>query len=274
MQWLLKVLLLVVNFGDASAQSAAAAAQYSPASLRRLHADIDDDSDGKVSIDEILSFAKTSAKAIAQQSSASALSDFDKNGDGYLTLWEHLSSAHGGFFTVNEDYDNDEDYKRKRLSDKKLQTDLFAAADENGDGRISPDESTALYYPNREWNEDTATVAAKSTIAARDTDEDGMLSAKELFDIDDLENIDLSPFKLVDTDGDGYLNLEEVLTYETGHHVLQKDMQDMFEIADQDLDGKLSAQEIAQGNWHKSDLNAPRILGSWLAQSGYEEPDL
>eukprot|EP00913_Durusdinium_trenchii_P005363 g5003.t1 len=62
--------------------------------LRALHKKFDQNGDGKVSLTEVLEFARHMSKAIAGKDVASILEEIDTNKDGKLSLQEHLNDLH------------------------------------------------------------------------------------------------------------------------------------------------------------------------------------
>merc|ERR1712004_334215 len=87
--------------------------------LHRLHAKIDADGNGKVSLQEVMAFSHNISKSIASSDAKEMLGLETK--DGKLSLEEHISDTHVG----SEDSDED---KREKEERRKLETAKFKVA--------------------------------------------------------------------------------------------------------------------------------------------------
>merc|ERR1712083_774504 len=108
-----------------------------------------------------------------------------------------------------------------------LEAAKFQVADENKDGRLSPNELPALFYP--ETHDGSLELTAKATMRQKDLNGDGLLTPKEFWDGDAVDDEDMatkkkSDFQKLDKDADGLLNLEELKAWESGMFHTQEAM--------------------------------------------------
>ena len=106
----------------------------------------------------------------------------------------------------------------------KAPVDRFAQADANKDGKLSPNEASDYYVI--------------AVFASLDANKDGKLSLSECA-------VDGAPatvknFKKRDLNHDGYVTLQEAITYARKHGLVVKE----FAKADKNHDGYLSRQEV------------------------------
>jgi Ca2+-binding EF-hand superfamily protein len=210
----------------------------SPEQLHKIMSKIDADSNGKVSLDEVLQFSDLTQKQIAGKESKNILEEIDSDKDAKISL-EELMNSFG-----ESDPGDKEVTARKAVEEKK-----FKAADADGDGLLNEVELSALYYP--ETHEGVLQIATQYTLETKDTDKDGFLTAKEFWEGDQVAGEEIgaseeeaAEFKTLDKDGSGNLDLEELKPWESGrHHVIQS-MQKLFEAADTDKDQHMTAEEV------------------------------
>merc|ERR1712080_81703 len=77
----------------------------------------------------------------------------------------------------------------------------------------------------------------------------GKLSLKELYGDIGAEDESMDSlgkeFKGLDKDGDGLIDKIEMMPYESGHHWMENGIKQIFDIADADQDGHVTADELA-----------------------------
>jgi len=78
-------------------------------------------------------------------------------------------------------------------------------------------------------------------------------------------------FKKLDKDGDGHLDVHELMPWESGESHVEHAMARLFEHADTDKDGHVSAKELAEAREKLAGSDAHHYLTEWTA---YSHPDL
>ena len=134
---------------------------------------------------------------------------------------------------------------------KQLEKQKFQLADVSGDGKLNIEELPNLFYP--ETHEGVLGVVTENTMKTKDNNGDGKLTAKEFWAGDALDEEmrdapiseeEEADFKKLDSNGDGFIELKEMKFWESGKFHTQQAMEKMFEIADKDKDGHVTAQEL------------------------------
>merc|ERR1712224_944294 len=99
-------------------------------------------SDGRLTIDEILGFAKTARHEMAISRTRESFQDIDEDKDGKISLQELLVDKFGppDPDDVQPDPDN---LKREKV----MVEAMFKVADEDGDGFLDEKQLTAVYAP-------------------------------------------------------------------------------------------------------------------------------
>merc|ERR1719261_379408 len=138
--------------------------------MHALHGKFDLDANGRVSFEELKSFATTMRLQIAQKDIHTILDEMDLNKDKQLSLEELLKDMY------MQSEGSEEDAKEIN-SRKELETQKFKAADHNSDGMLSAEELPALFYP--ETHPGVLELTAGATLTLKDTNKDGKLTAKE-----------------------------------------------------------------------------------------------
>jgi len=205
--------------------------------LHRLHAKIDADGNGKVSLQEVMAFSHNISKSIASSDAKGMLGSETK--DGKLSLEEHISDTHVG----SEDSDED---KREKEERRKLETAKFRVADLNGDGIVDSTELPALFFP--EAHPHVLQVVVQDAMRRKDADGDGKLTKKEFHqddpDMEEMVEEDKEEFTKLDTNGDGFVDYDELLVLESGRFHEEEAMKLLFNLADKDGDMQLTAEEF------------------------------
>ncbi|KIO32672.1 hypothetical protein M407DRAFT_18431 [Tulasnella calospora MUT 4182] len=128
-------------------------------------------------------------------------------------------------------------------------TELFEKFDRNHDNKISYDEFLEILH--NEGGEDVTEEKARAAFGEWDTNGDGVIDFKEYWSGVTLKKRGLlneaekSVFRMFDQDGDGFLQLEDVLRiFGGGADDLKDALGSLFKDADADGDGKLNLEEF------------------------------
>jgi len=231
--------------------------------LRNMHAKFDGDGDGRVSLQEVMSYASEVGAQIAAKDIGSIIEEIDTSKDGKLSLEEHLTDIH------NQADGGDEAEMKEVEARKVVETEKFKAADNNGDKVLDHAELPALFYP--ETHEGVLAVTVAETMRQKDADKDGKLSSKEFWESDDAEGSDMelseeedADFRKLDKNGDGFLDLAELRDWESGRFHTQDAMQKLFDIVDKDSDMHLTADEMAAAKDEIAGSDAQYHLIEWV----------
>ena len=237
----------------------------SPEQLRALHAKFDKNKDGKVSLKEILDFAHHMSRAIAGKDVAAILEEIDADKDGKLSLQEHLNDLH------QQAAGGDEEELKELDGRKEVETEKFKAADADKDQLLSPQEVASLFYP--ETSPAVLEVVVRDTMKSKDKNGDGMLSAKEFWEFmeedgeEQLSEEEMADFQKLDKDGNGFLSLEELRSWESGVFHTEAAMMKLLEIADKDGDMMATAEELEQAREELANSDAQYHLIEWAEHS-------
>jgi len=212
--------------------------------LQRLHAKLDGDGDGRVSLQEVMAYADTVGVQIAKKDIGTILEEVDTSKDGKLSLEEHLKDIQ------DQEDGGDEAVMKELAARKEVETAKFKAADSNGDQLLDRSELPGLWYP--EIHEGVLTVAATESMRQKDVDKDGKLGPKEFWENDEAQGSDVElsdeeerDFRKLDKDSNGFLDIAELRDWESGRFHTRDAMQRLFDIVDKDSDMHITVQEIA-----------------------------
>jgi len=227
---------------------------FPPDQLRKLHSMIDSNGDGKVSLEETMRYSHSTGKEIAAKDVVQIKERMKLTTDGGVALEDHLS------------------YIRSIFSDgdarKELETAKFKAADANGDGLIDDSELPSLSYP--ETHEAVMAVVIANAMRSKDSDKDGVLTMREFWASDFTAGRDYkfsteekADFALLDKDGDGVLNLDELGRWESGRFHTETTLKKFFEAADKDGDMHMTAAELVEGAGHMETTDSQMHFMQW-----------
>lgn len=226
-----------------------------------LHAKFDQNGDGKVSLSEVLDFARHMSKAIAGKDVSAILEEIDTDKDGKLSLQEHLNDLH-------QQADGGDEAEMKELESRKVvETAKFKAADVDKDQILSAHEVASLFYP--ETNPAVLEVVVQDTMKMKDKDGDGVLSAKEFWEFgeedgeEQLSEEEMQDFQKLDKDGNGVLNMEELRAWESGLFHTEAAMIKLIQIADKDGDMQATAEELENAREELANSDAQYHLIEW-----------
>mmetsp|Transcript_12098 Transcript_12098/g.31056 ORF Transcript_12098/g.31056 Transcript_12098/m.31056 type:complete len:307 (-) Transcript_12098:207-1127(-) len=237
----------------------------SPQQIRSMHGKMDKNTDGKASIDEVLAFSNEMRKIIARKDIRSILDGMDINKDGKVDLDEFLKDM-GSLYDEEAGAEDKKEMARR----KALETQKFKLADRSGDGMLDVEELPALFYP--ETHEGVLEFVTLDVMKSKDLNGDGKLTAKEFWqgDAHDPEQRDAEiseeekeDFKKLDANGDGVIDLAEMKHWESGRFHAKDAITKMFEIADKDKDGHVTADELDAAREQIAGSDAQYHLMEW-----------
>jgi Ca2+-binding EF-hand superfamily protein len=256
----------------------------SPEAIRAMHAKIDSNKDGKASMAEVMAFSDMMRKKMASKDIRTILDEMDTDKDGTLSMDEFMKDMeqwNGPPSVPDEGSDDDdemgapayewtEEDKKEAEARKQLEKQKFQLADVSGDGKLSLEELPNLFYP--ETHDGVLGVVTESTMKAKDTNGDGKLTAKEFWSGDSpdpemreqpISAEEEADFKKLDANGDGFIETSEMKLWESGKFHTQQAMQKMFELADKDKDGHVTAQELENAREQIAGSDAQYHLMEW-----------
>jgi Ca2+-binding EF-hand superfamily protein len=256
--------------------------------MTALFEKIDTDKDGKMSMPEIIAFWKITRKGMLHQNNAQDMELMDTNKDKKVSLEEFIKEEEEQELEVEKETG---DARRKAF--RELETAKFKAADKNSDGFLDEHELPDAVYG--ETHDEIVRIMAAHHLKSKDTNGDGKLNEKEFHELGEdpkvgeeikategaeagkVEEKDAKmaeeeaesdkesaeEFKKQDTDGDGQLNLEELVHYESGVFHMTLDMKTLFEACDGDKDSHITLKELTD-NLHSIDGSAANDhLNEW-----------
>lgn len=213
--------------------------------LRGLHEKFDLNGDGKVSMPELLEYTKKAHGILGQKDITSVIEKIDVNKDDKLSLEELLPGW---------DASPDESLNKK----------MFIAADANADGDLDEKELFNLLYP--EAHSSVLPLQATSAIKKKDLSGDGKLSLLEFAETSDrgtVSETERTDFNHLDKDEDGYLDHNELKDWISGQYHAEKAVMQVFDSADGDNDGHISADDLIAARERLQDVSVRHSLIAW-----------
>lgn len=227
----------------AAAGAAVGAAQESEAPLtakemQRLHKHFDIDRDGKASSAEILQFSVSLREKVARKDVGLILEALDTSKDQKVSLEEHMAD-----WSKEPGWENNNNFNTV----KEVETQKFYAADSDGDRLLNSEELLSLFYPG--MHNAVLRIATAGTLKQRDNDDDGKLTEREFWldgNDDDIQTSEeeKSDFERLDKNRDGFLDVDELLVWESGEFSTELSLAQLFKTADADEDGHVTAAEL------------------------------
>jgi len=207
--------------------------------LRKLHPLIDADANGKLSLDEIMHFYRNTRKTSAAKEAPGIIKEFDGNKDGKVSLDELWKNMYG---EPDKDDIGDSDDIARREKYFAWEQDKFKVADADSSGFL--DETEFLHFFHPDLHDDMGLVVAKQTMEERDEDKDGLLTLDEFWAGRGAHGTDEDMFHKTDKDGSGKVDMNELLSWESGEVQVVKEMEGFMKLADTDGDQHVTSAEL------------------------------
>eukprot|EP00929_Paragymnodinium_shiwhaense_P039464 TRINITY_DN20712_c0_g1_i3.p1 TRINITY_DN20712_c0_g1~~TRINITY_DN20712_c0_g1_i3.p1 ORF type:complete len:311 (+),score=71.61 TRINITY_DN20712_c0_g1_i3:97-933(+) len=227
--------------------------------LEKLIAGVDRDKDSKMTVAELLKFGEEMRITAAHEGIDYILKgdghalgrDFDK--DGRLSLDEFMA---GDLISGLPEHEQG------------MEREKFRVADKDGDGFLKGVEVANAFFP--ESHHGVLEVVAKQTLTRKDANNDGLLTLEEFWFGDvpvehryELRDSHKKDFEAVDKDGNGKVDIKELMHFESGSYHINKALQDLLRTADEDKDGHLTVDEIFEARDEIEDMEAHYHLLAW-----------
>jgi Ca2+-binding EF-hand superfamily protein len=207
--------------------------------LHKLHGHMDGDGDGQLSLPEALTYANAVGKAIEDVEVDEILTEVDTSKDGYVSLGEFVAD-------LKKQYADEEEAQLQQREEK--ETARFFAADLNNDRMLQPHELKGLYFPD--LHDGSPSLSLQEAFGDMDEDGDGRLSPDEFWGLEKgrqvMSDDEQATFTKLDADMDTYLSIDEFRVWEMGHFSRDEAMEQLFALADKDDDGHLTKHEVAE----------------------------
>jgi len=228
---------------------------------RALHAKMDADKDGKVSMAEVLVFAKIMRLHVAKKDIHTIVDEMDGDKDGKISLPEFLKDL--------EQQSEGEEDKAQAATEKELETAKFKAADEDGNGLLDTNELPGLFYP--ETHDGVLTLMAQATLKSKDLDGNGELTSKEFWQADSPDGSaseeEQSDFAYLDVDKSGTLSAQELKAWESSSYRTEESLKKLLELGDKDNDGMVTADELDSAREVIASSDAHYHMAEWAEHS-------
>mmetsp|Transcript_72872 Transcript_72872/g.160886 ORF Transcript_72872/g.160886 Transcript_72872/m.160886 type:complete len:268 (+) Transcript_72872:44-847(+) len=256
------LLCLAIAAGDDAADVVDVPQQLMSAEkLRRIHQAVDKNKDGKVSVAEVVDFARHMNQVITSKEVQGILNELDKDQDGKLSWQEHLQDLHR-FHDPPEDAD--EEMLKEFETRVAFEKEKFTAADVDKDHFLSPEEAVFLFLP--ETHPEVLDVVVNDIMKTKDKDADGYLSPQEMWEFSAQEGLSeeaMEDFQKLDKDGNHLLDAQEVRAWESGLFHTESEMLRLIEVADKDGDMEATAEELENAREDLEDSLAQYHLNEW-----------
>lgn len=243
------------------------------ADLRKMFRWFDADKDGRASLDEIMQFSMDMRQKVAAADAHTVIDEMDTDHSKTLS-WEEVEADVAQW---GHSPDEDASAKSQRMEVERAK---FNEADSNKNGVLDAPEMPGYFYP--ETNPSVLEVMTVAAMKENDRNGDGKLSPKEFWaadlaqgdddqgekDVNDasLTEEEETDFKMLDLNKDNYLGLDELRAWESGEFHTREAMRKMIEVADQDHDMHITADELVKAREKIAGMDAQYSLTEWIEQ--------
>lgn len=219
-----------------------------------MHAILDSDGDGKVSMSEGLTYVREQRKNVSYTSINLILADMDFNKDERVDMQEFEKDL--------PNWKMDEDEKEDAVQ-------RFSKFDSDQDGLLDKTELPLFLY----WLID---------FRKADRNHDDGLTFKEFHrnaakkspqGVPGVKPEDKDVFKGLDVDGNKRLSLQEYVHYKTGTYAAEEALKKLFELADKDADMHISRRELVKSRESMGLSSAYYHLKDWAKHEGVLEKE-
>jgi len=239
-----------------------------PDDMKNVHSKIDKNGDGKISLAEVLEFSHDMRKEMAIKQVMEYVEMMDKNKDGKISLKEFVEPGDEDQEDAQEGLSEQDKLSAKKLRD--LETGKFKIADKNGDGFLDTAELPTAVSP--EISTEVLGLMADHTLDTKDKDKDGELTMKEFWASETAgESMDKdaeaelgAEFKKLDLDGNGKLNIKEIIRWENGDYHVSNAISEYIAGADADKDSQLSFAEVEKNLKALQNSDAGSHFSEWI----------
>jgi Ca2+-binding EF-hand superfamily protein len=290
---------------------------FSDDELKDVFSEVDANGNNELARDELAEFVGKHRRKVLMDEiddeTEEALRKRDKSGDGTISLEEHLDASmlrreryrDRGLeerLEAEEDIELEEHLEAEVCDEKDIEnykewnTDVFHAADTNGDGVISKDELPSLLHPKMgaEFSEKMLEVNMKHAMKMTDTNGDGQLSLDE-FTANSKDFLETNEgdsatedevkqqmeedgiqmekarskiesrkmFKRLDANSDGVLDQEELRPWASGQLARDDIAGNLISELDKDGDQQIDSDELIQGKSTLRDSQIQDYLIAW-----------
>jgi len=245
--------------------------------IHRVHKRIDANSDGKVSMGEIVTFSQAFRNAAIVKEALASFHQLDSNKDAKLSQTEWLAHNFGESDEEDEEdveaasapsSSSDQDNENK---ERLLEIAKFKAADANADGFLDEAELPAAFYP--ELSDRMLDITAAHELKEKDKDKNGELTPLEFWENAE-EDQDgpvvaqqMADFAKLDADHNGKLNLQELKHWESGAFHTHDAMTQLFQVADENSDQHVTAAELDNARTVMANTQATSQFVEWAEHS-------
>lgn len=217
--------------------------------LETLHAKVDADRNGKLSVDEVLQHLHEIRKSISVRSGKELFEALDADNDRKVSLDELMKEMYGEYVDEVDDEKEKETLTVRKAHDEKK----FKAADGSNDGQLDELELAAFFAP--ELHDNVVQVATQNLIEERDKNNDGVLQFHEFAESMGavgsdpmLEDKEMAWFTRMDKDEDGKIGVDELLPWHAGHVMTTEAIENFMKLADSDGDHHMTIEELHTAN--------------------------
>lgn len=211
--------------------------------LGSLHEHMDSNKDGQLTYTELLQYVDKVNPLIEQKQVRDFMVDIDTSNDGKISFAELSDNIRDDHSKHTNDGEWSDEALREALEKGRAK---FIAADADQDDGLDEHELRNLYFAD--MTDGVPSVALQDAFAQKDDDKNGKLTLNEFWEAlgenEEFSNQERSDFKALDADMDGLLSIDEFQAWENGQFHAREGMEELFELADTNLDMHLTKDEM------------------------------